>query len=296
MPYVRNIPQDWEPVFGLLNGGLDLGVMQVFDATPVWHVEIDPAPAAILASHYPDVPNLGDVTRVDWAEVPPVDIITAGYPCQPFSQAGHRKGTNDGRHLWPHVRDAIKYLRPRFALFENVSGHVTLGLAEVLEDLAEIGFDAQWACTRASESGAPHHRERIFILAYPSGQRLEARQWARRPAEEIPWDYDVLGLIQYLDESTDPRRELEEIWANYWPTFLTWALATGRYPPNPWDQFGVFRPYTRLPFIEWMMGLPLGWVTLTFELTRAQKLKALGNGVVPQQAAAALTELLGRIG
>lgn len=90
-------------------------------------------------------------------------------------------------------------------------------------------------------------------------------------------------------------KELEGIWANYWPTFLTWALTTGRYPPNPWDQFGVFRPYTRLPFIEWMMGLPLGWVTLTFELSRAQKLKILGNGVVPQQAAAALTELLGRV-
>lgn len=93
--------------------GLEMGVQRVFDAKPAWFAEIDQAPARILAHHYPDVPNLGDVTKVDWGSVPPIDILTAGYPCQPFSQAGHRKGTQDERHLWPHVYAAIKSLRPR---------------------------------------------------------------------------------------------------------------------------------------------------------------------------------------
>lgn len=113
--------------------GLEMGVMQVLDAQPAWFAEIDQAPARILQHHYPQVPNLGDVTRVDWEEVrdsQPIDILTAGYPCQPFSQAGHRKGTNDERHLWPYVLNAIKHLRPRAAFFENVRGHLTLGLPE----------------------------------------------------------------------------------------------------------------------------------------------------------------------
>lgn len=283
--------------------GLEMGVQRVFDAQPAWFAEIDQAPARILAHHYPQVPNLGDVTRVDWGSVPPIDILTAGYPCQPFSRAGHRKGTNDERHLWPHVLNAIKHLRPRIAFFENVLGHVTLGLAEVLEDLAEIGWDAQWTTLRASDVGAPHHRERLFILAYPNSQRPQEGGLTCRPAPQITWDNDLLDTLAGLSRAANINHEMTLRWGDTAPAILTWAMATGHEPPpividHPDRQlhprFPESRAATNPEFIEWMMGLPAGWVTGVPGLTRNQQIKALGNGVVPQAAATALKDLLAR--
>ena len=114
-------------------GGLDMAVEAVFpDARPAWFCEWDDAPSKILAHHWPDVPNYRDVTAVDWSAVEPVDIITGGYPCQPFSAAGRRKGTDDDRHLWPYVREAVRVLRPRYVVLENVAGHRSLGFDRVL--------------------------------------------------------------------------------------------------------------------------------------------------------------------
>ena len=144
-------------------GGLDIAV----GGELAWYAEIEPAACQVLAAHYPDVPNLGDITKIDWTSVPPVDILTGGYPCQPFSHAGNRKGKDDERHLWPFVCAAIDALRPRYAILENVAGHLTLGFADVLSDLASIGFDAEWSTFRASDVGAPHQRNRLFIVAYP---------------------------------------------------------------------------------------------------------------------------------
>jgi len=146
-------------------GGLDIAV----GGDLQWYAEIEPAACQVLTAHYPDVPNLGDITKIDWTTVPPVDILTGGYPCQPFSHAGNRKGKDDERHLWPYVCAAIDALRPRYAILENVAGHLTLGFADVLSDLARIGFDAQWGTFRASDAGAPHQRNRLFIVAYPAG-------------------------------------------------------------------------------------------------------------------------------
>lgn len=275
--------------------GLEMGVMQVLDAQPAWFAEIDEAPARILAHHYPDVLNLGDVTKVDWGSVPPIDILTAGYPCQPFSQAGHRKGTNDERHLWPYVFDAIKYFRPRFAFFENVRGHLTLGLAEVLEDLASIGWDAKWACVRASDVGAPHHRERLFILATnPDGFGQQTCGLARRPAPQITWDNDLYDTLAGLNRAPDIDLEMRLCWGDTAPAILTWAMLTGRTPPPIVGDRKDYRAETTTEFIEWMMGLPPGWVTGVPGLTRNQQIKALGNGVVPQAAATALQDLLAR--
>ena len=145
-------------------GGLDIAV----GGDLQWYAEIEPAACQVLAEHYPDVPNLGGMTKIDWALVPPVDILTGGYPCQPFSHAGNRKGKDDERHLWPYVCAAIDALRPRYAILENVAGHLTLGFADVLSDLARIGFDAEWGTFRASDVGAPHQRNRLFIVAYPN--------------------------------------------------------------------------------------------------------------------------------
>jgi DNA (cytosine-5)-methyltransferase 1 len=145
-------------------GGLDIAV----GGELAWYAEIEPAACQVLAHHYPNIPNLGDITKIDWDDVEPVDVITGGYPCQPFSHAGNRKGKNDVRHLWPNVLDAIRAIRPTYAILENVSGHLTLGFADVLADLAEIGWDAEWGTFRASDVGAPHLRERIFIIAHTS--------------------------------------------------------------------------------------------------------------------------------
>ena len=148
-------------------GGLDMAVEAATGGSLEWYSEIEPAACQVLTHHHPDVPNLGDITAINWADVAPVDVLTGGYPCQPFSTAGNRKGKNDERHLWPYVCAAIDALRPSHAILENVAGHLTLGFADVLSDLASIGFDAQWGTFRASEVGAPHQRKRLFIVAYP---------------------------------------------------------------------------------------------------------------------------------
>ncbi len=95
-----------------------------------------------------------------------VDILTGGYPCQPFSAAGQRKGKQDPRHLWPFIADGIRLLRPKLCFFENVEGHISLGLSDVIEDLAGMGYRTTWGIFSAAECGAPHQRKRVFILAH----------------------------------------------------------------------------------------------------------------------------------
>ncbi len=162
-------------------GGLDLGLERA-GMTVAWQSEIDPYACRVLAKHWPHVPNLGDITTIDWSTVEPVDLVCGGYPCQPFSLAGTRAGENDARHLWPHFANALRLLRPRIALLENVPGHLSLGFGRVLGDLAELGFDAEWDCIPAAAVGAPHLRYRVFVVAHTKGfsgsnrTRLASRQ------------------------------------------------------------------------------------------------------------------------
>jgi len=114
-----------------------------------------------------------------------VDILIAGYPCQPFSAAGKRAGKDDPRHLWPWIADGIQLLRPRMCFFENVEGHISLGLSTVISDLEELGYKVAAGlfsaaeCLDASGRTAPHQRKRVFILAYDSSQRLQISNWQR---------------------------------------------------------------------------------------------------------------------
>jgi DNA (cytosine-5)-methyltransferase 1 len=156
-------------------GGLDLG-LERSGMEVIWQSEIDPYASKVLAKHWPKVPNYGDIKTINWGNIVRPDVICGGYPCQPFSTAGKRNGANDSRHLWPWVREAISELRPRYAILENVRGHITLGLSEVLGDLASIGYDAEWQIVSANSVGAPHLRERIIILAYPNSGRQQERQ------------------------------------------------------------------------------------------------------------------------
>jgi DNA (cytosine-5)-methyltransferase 1 len=97
-----------------------------------------------------------------------VSLITGGYPCQPFSAAGKRLGDNDPRHLWPYIREHIRSIRPLRCFFENVEGHISLGLREVLSDLEGLGYSQTWGIFSAREVGAPHQRKRVYILANSS--------------------------------------------------------------------------------------------------------------------------------
>lgn len=169
-----------------------MAVHAAFDAEPAWFAEIDPAPSKVLAHRFPDVPNLGDVAAIDWSAVPPVDILCGGFPCQDVSVAGRRAGITEGSRsgLWSVFDQAIAALNPKLVIVENVRGLLSAkasrnldlvadegdvddavilrAVGAVLGDLADLGFDAEWGVLPASAVGAPHRRDRVFIVARPA--------------------------------------------------------------------------------------------------------------------------------
>ncbi len=151
-------------------GGLDLAVAMVLDTELCWYAETDRHAATVLAHHFPTVPNLGDIRTVDWHTVTPVDIVTAGFPCQDISNAGTRTGIT-GIHsgLWTTIAHAVRALRPRYVYVENVAALLRRGLDRVQGDLATLGYHTRWTCLRASDIGAAHRRDRLFLLAAHPG-------------------------------------------------------------------------------------------------------------------------------
>lgn len=272
-------------------GGLDLAVEAAFNATVAWYAECDLGPARLLAAHYPDAPNLGDVTRIAWSSVERVDVITGGYPCQPFSRVGKRDGTHDKRHLWPYVLDAIRSLRPSLVVLENVKDHLTLGFSSVLGDLAGVGYFARWGVVRASDAGAPHDRPRLFVVAYTDRDLLR-----HSPIGDGVSRADCTATRSRLTgrdpfARTSPSvRENEEGSFRFGPFasgIERWGGVVGRPAPAPLTDDDRLSP----EFVEWLMGLDQGRVT-GHGLSKRKELSILGNGVVPQQALLAF-ELLG---
>lgn len=149
-------------------GGLDIAAEQLLDARTIWCAEFEDAPSRVLEARFPDVPNVHDVKRIPWWIMAPIDVLTAGYPCQPFSLAGARKGEDDERHLWPSIAEGIRIMRPRHVLLENVRGHLSLGFDQVLHDLNRMGYAVVWRILAASAVGACHRRERLWIYAQPA--------------------------------------------------------------------------------------------------------------------------------
>jgi len=153
-------------------GGIELGLERAGMKT-VGQVELDPWCRDVLAKHWPRTPRHDDVTTAPewWASKkrPRVDLVCGGFPCQPFSIAGKQKGTGDERWMWPAMADVIRAVRPRYVLVENVAALVRDWRAwgTVLSDLHALGFDAEWATLRATQFGAPHYRERVYLVAYP---------------------------------------------------------------------------------------------------------------------------------
>ena len=157
-------------------GGIELGLHRVIrNLRTVALCEIEAFACANLvakmeAGLMDAAPIWTNLKSFPWAEFRDrVDILTGGYPCQPFSAAGKRLGTDDPRHLWPFIADGIRILRPKLCFFENVEGHISLGLREVIGDLESIGYKAAWGIFSAAEVGAPHQRKRVFILAHANG-------------------------------------------------------------------------------------------------------------------------------
>ena len=313
-------------------GGLDMAVEAYFNAETVWTCESDKHASKVIEQRI-GKPNHGDLKTTIWAEVEPIDILTAGYPCQPFSTAGKRRGVDDERHLWPYIKEIIRTLRPSYVVLENVRGHFGLGFREVLTDLTNIGYDAKWKLVRASDVGAPHRRERLFILAYPSGERLQGPREQRNSGYEFAEGIQQVQRLEYSNPNSErltlvgnnSRKERNKRKSHFVCEELV-ETNTGntdncclgsikcvcrRLSPKP---RGIGSSYVEkldsiytvsVPspldqnklnpkFVEYLMGLPEGWVT-ECDISRTQQLKILGNGVVPQQAYRALQLLVNNL-
>lgn len=166
-------------------GGLDMAVEAVFGSSLAWWSDVEPGPIAVMQHHHPGVPNLGNVKAVDWAAVPRVRVLTAGYPCQPFSNAGKRLGVDDPRHLWPFIRYAIGVLRPPVVVLENVAAHLRRGFDIVAADLAGHGYRFAWTLVRASDVGAPHRRSRLFVVATDPAREHDDRTGHAGPRRRL---------------------------------------------------------------------------------------------------------------
>jgi len=162
-------------------GGFSLG-LEMAGLICKGQVEIDEFCNKILEKHWPDVPRWGDIKKISPNDLPTTDLVCGGYPCQPFSVAGRMQGENDERHLWPEIFAIVKSTRPTWCLFENVTGHIRLGLDKVLADLESQNYACQTLVIPACAVDAPHIRSRVWILAYADGG--EPRQPTKQEGRE----------------------------------------------------------------------------------------------------------------
>ncbi len=184
-------------------GGISRGLEATGHYKTAWFAEVEQYCQAILRKQWPKVPVYGDVRQIDWSKVQPVDMLAGGFPCQPASTAGRRRGTADERWLWPEFARAVGVLRPRLVLVENVPGLLTVNggeaFGEVVGPLARLRYDLEWSIVAAAEAGAPHLRKRLFIVAWrretfdSDGARLagqsggpEAKPHSHGPEDRLP--------------------------------------------------------------------------------------------------------------
>lgn len=197
-------------------GGMDLGLERA-GLRCVWQSEIDPHACRVLARHWPGVPNLGDVTRIDWGGVERPDLICGGFPCQDISFAGRGAGLAGARSgLWHEFARAVREVRPRLVLVENVAALLVRGLDAVLGTLASLRYDAEWSIFPACALGAPHSRERLFIVAHADGLVRQAGMGPLdcvsyfRPQAVSPGDYRE-SHQRWLDSIARADRSLDGI-------------------------------------------------------------------------------------
>jgi DNA (cytosine-5)-methyltransferase 1 len=248
-------------------GGIDLGLERAGMITK-WQVEIDPYARRILERHFPHAARFTDVRTVGAAELDRVDLIAGGFPCQDISNAGKRVGIDGERSgLWSEYIRIVRELRPRFVLVENVAALLGRGLSRVLGDLAASGFDAEWDCIPAAAVGAPHRRDRLFLVAYAQREQrgLQPESQSRRG------DSSVVG-----DDGLESTHQPEAP-----------AHADGARELQP--QGRIFDERRRPGDCGWWTSEPdVGRVAHGVP-ARVDRLRALGNAVVPQVA-----EFIGR--
>lgn len=228
--------------------------------------EVDPFCRSILAKHWPGVPLYEDVRELRGSEVPPVDVLCGGFPCQDVSQGGRRAGIKEGTRsgLWYEYARLIGEIQPRYAIIENVRGLLSCGIEIVLRDLAALGYDAEWEVLPAAALGAPHHRERVFLVAYPHGQRADARARLFAPLARIVGEHQQsVRVSDWLGVRFDRARK-----------------ASAR------EVFGGCVLHRVDDGSAGRLDRPGSVGLLPRELVPVwtQRLKALGNGIVPPQS------------
>ena len=274
-------------------GGFALGFEWAGLSRPVLFCDIEPWSRKVLAKHWPNVPIAEDVKELASdpdRNVPDCDILTAGYPCQPFSLAGERRGTEDDRHIWPYIFTIIQRKRPSWCVFENVYGHVSMGLDEVLSDLEAEGYATRTFIVPACGVDAPHRRDRLWIIAHtdsngqPDSTKHEQRlaenvghtedngrnRWATQTGREGQThqsDQPGLGVWGKLSRpsenvaDTDSARREEQWWGE---------PAQSQYEAAKCGDWWLSEP----PVGRLANGIP----------NRVDQLKGLGNAIVPQIA------------
>lgn len=245
-------------------GGLELGLERAGLGAVSWQVELDAWCREVLAKHWPDAQRHEDVRTVGATNLSPVDVICGGFPCQDVSAAGRGKGLEGERSgLWYEMLRIVRELGPRVVIVENVSALQRRGLDVVARGLQDAGYAVEATRIRAEDVGAPHRRERLFIVAYAERDGREGITSARI------YDHGQPGHDAFGRHGFPPRRGDSEAWR-------TWTEHGG---PQP----GVRRVADGLP-------------SRLDGFARRSRLKALGNAVVPQVAEAIGRRIRERLG
>jgi len=267
-------------------GGFSIGLEKAGFET-VAFCEIEDYPRAVLRRHWPDIPIYRDVKQLTGEQlradgiIP--DVIVGEYPCQPFSLAGVRRGEEDDRHLWPEVRRLVKEIRPAWCIFENVAGHITMGLDKVLSDLEAEDYSTRTFIIPAAGVDAPHRRDRVWIVA-------NTRHQPRR--NSISGSVRGNGAGQYAERKRS--NEAAEI-ARPSETPKTLADTNSKRPQGEWakrhdvESFGLCSGETPRQANFWPTEPDVGRVADGVS-NRSHRIKALGNAVVPQ-----IPEIIGRM-
>jgi len=243
-------------------GGFDLGLERA-GMEVRWQVEIDPFCRKVLAKHWPGVKRYEDVREVGAHNLEPVELICGGFPCQDISNAGKRAGIEGDRSgLWGEYARIIRELRPRYVLVENVAALLVRGIDVVLRDLAESGYDAEWDIISAAAVGAPHRRERVWIVAYPDhGQRAGQAEEIRTGRDASHYGREDVGnSLLSIVEGLRPARQQE-------PHGRRGEVEAKRSGNGAWEYWAVEPDVVRVAH-----GVP----------RRVDRLRGLGNAVVPQ--------------
>jgi len=239
-------------------GGFELGLSRAIpNSKAIWQVEQNTFCQSILKKHWPEATIFDDVCTVGAHNLQPIDLLCGGFPCQDISVAGKQRGIHDSEKssLWWEMHRIISQLRPRIVCLENVANVLSVGGCDVVGSLAEIGYDCEWTVVRSgSDFGAPHHRARWFCVAYPNSATAGKRTKVSESMEER-------GDKRY--ENVRGRQSMPTLW--------------NRKRAGDWRGIGVESAICRVDD-----GIPTGMDSTQHNRIRKERLKALGNAIVPQ--------------